>query len=58
MYITSRDPQVICEELNTFFVNVGKNLADKIEPPLKPTALTLPSSMSPKHFFSCTSNTL
>ena len=32
----SRDPQVICEELNTFFVNIWKNLADNIEPPLNP----------------------
>ena len=26
------DPQSICEIMNNFFVNVGKNLADKIQP--------------------------
>ena len=27
-----QDPQSICEIMNNFFVNVGKNLADKIQP--------------------------
>ena len=32
--VFTRDPRIICEQLITFFVNVGKNLADNIEPPL------------------------
>ena len=47
----SRDPQVICEELNTLFVNVAKNLVDNIESPLNPKLLTLPRSTSPKNSF-------
>ena len=27
-----QDPQSICEIINSFFVNVGKNLADKLQP--------------------------